>query len=325
MIAAHDPSLVAVSKRTGQVLAAGADARRMLDHTQADIILMPRLQASQHHPRPRPEVAKRPSRSPGLFLTLCAAMLLLTMLSHQAWASGAVGAMKSALAPWQAAVTNFGGQVDRVTSVFGDVAALRAENQRLRDADEQLRRQVIELGVAARENASLRQALDLERSSGFRMEAAQVVGRGPDGLSHTLEVDRGTADGVKVGMVVVTGAGLLGRIEEAGPHSAIVQTLADPRIQLEVVLVNSNLQATLKGGASQMRIDIPNPSRVALSTGDWVLTSDVGKTYPPGLLVGEVVNVTRGAGSTADSAVLAWVNDPARTTFVLVITDFVPS
>jgi rod shape-determining protein MreC len=157
------------------------------------------------------------------------------------------------------------------------------------------------------------------------MVAAQVVGRGPDGLSRTLEVDRGTADGVKVGMVVVTGAGLLGRIEEAGPHSAIVQTLADPRTEVEVVLVNSNLQGTLKGGASQMRIDIPNPSRVAVANGDWVLTSDVGKSYPPGLLVGEVVNVTHGAGSTADTAVLAWVNDPARTTFVLVITDFAPS
>ncbi len=252
-------------------------------------------------------------------------MVLLTMLSQQPWASGAVGAMKSALAPWQGAVTSFGGQLDRVTSVFGDVATLRAENQRLRDADEQLRRQVIELSVAARENASLRQALDLERSSGFPLVAAQVVGRGPDGLSRTLEVDRGTADGLKVGMVVVTGAGLLGRIEEAGPHSAIVQTLADQRTQVEVVLVNSNLQGTLKDGVSPMRVDIPNPSRVAVSNGDWVLTSDVGKSYPPGLLVGEVVKVTHDAGSTTDSAEVAWVNDPARATFVLVITDFAPS
>ncbi|HYL54129.1 MAG TPA: hypothetical protein VEU73_00990, partial [Gemmatimonadales bacterium] len=104
------------------------------------------------------------SRSTGLFLTLCASMLLLAMVTEQTWAAGARGALKSYLAPVEAVMTQLAGNVDRVTSVFGDVATLRAENQRLTAADQALRRQVVELNAAAKENASLRQALDFERS-----------------------------------------------------------------------------------------------------------------------------------------------------------------
>jgi rod shape-determining protein MreC len=333
MIAAHETSVVAVSKRTGQVLAAGADARRMLVRARADIVLMPTLDMSRPltigpHPRPRPVVMqpKRHSRSGGLFVVLCAAMAALSLLSQQSWASGAADAARSALAPAEGALVSAGARLDRGASMFGDVSALRAENERLRAADEQLRSQVLALSEAARENDALRQALDFERSSGFRTRAAQVVGRGPDGFSPTMVLDRGTADGVHAGMVVVTGAGLLGRIDHAGPHTSTVRTLADSSIPVPVVLVNANLQATVVGGGSdQLRIDVPNRAAGAVTKGDWVLTSDAGSNYPPGLVVGEVANVTRGTPPAADHADVAWVNDPARIDFVLVITDFSPS
>ena len=120
-------------------------------------------------------------------------MLVLAMVTEQTWAAGAHGAIKSTLAPLEAAMTQLAGNVDRVSSVFGDVSALRAENQRLTAADQALRRQVVELNAAAKENATLRQALDFERSYGHRMVASQIVGRGPDGFSRTLEIDSGTA------------------------------------------------------------------------------------------------------------------------------------
>ena len=264
-------------------------------------------------------------RSTGLFLLLCAAMLLGAMLSQQSWAAGARGAAKSALAPMESAMTSAATQFDRVTSVLGDVSSLRRENQRLRAADEALRRQVVELNAAAKENASLRQALDFQRSSGHRMVAAQVIGRGPDGFSRTMEIDRGTADGVQPGMVVATGAGLLGRVKEAGPHAAIVQTLADPQSRVNVFLSKSNLQGTVSGGPTALQLGIQHTLGVVASNGEWALTSGVGGGYPRGLVVGEVASVTHRESATSDEAQLAWVNEPSSIGFVLVITDFTPS
>jgi rod shape-determining protein MreC len=181
------------------------------------------------------------------------------------------------------------------------------------------------LTAAAKENASLRQALDFERSFGHRMVAAQVVGRGPDGFSRTLEIDRGTADGVKAGMIVTTGAGLVGRVQEAGPHGAIVQTLADPQSRVNVFLSASGLQGTVTGGPAALQLEIDHSLGTAASSGEWALTSGVGGGYPRGLVVGELASVTHRDSATSDQALVAWVNDPAAISLVLVITDFAPS
>jgi rod shape-determining protein MreC len=258
-------------------------------------------------------------------MILCASMLVLAMVSDQAWAAGVRGTAKSALAPLEAAMTGAAGSIDRLTSVFGDVSAIRAENMRLKAADEALRRQLVELNAAAKENATLRQALDFERSFGHKMMAAQVVGRGPDGFSRTLELDRGTADGVQPGMIVTTGAGLVGRVREAGPHGAIVQTLADPQSRVNVFLSKSGLQGTVTGGPPALQLEIEHSLGITATSGEWALTSGVGGSYPRGMVVGELASVTHRDSSTSDQALLAWVNDPPSISVVLVITDFMPS
>ncbi len=252
-------------------------------------------------------------------------MLLVAMVSQQSWAAGARGVAKSALAPFESGLTAAAAQLDRVTTVLGDISTLRAQNQQLLADDAALRRQVAELDAAARENSALRQALDFERSFGHRMVAAQVVGLGPDGFSRTLEIDRGTSDGVQAGMVVTTGAGLLGRVSEAGPHAALVQTLADPQSRVSVFLSRTGLQGTAFGGPTALQLQVEHSIGVVTSNGDWALTSGVGGGYPRGLVVGEIASVTRHDAGTFDDAVLAWVNDPTNISFVLVITDFTPS
>src|SRR5258708_24803106 len=252
-------------------------------------------------------------------------MLLLAMLSEQTWAAGARGAVKSALAPLEVVMTQLAGNVDRVTTVFGDVSTLRAENRRLAAADQALRRPGGELNAGAKENAALRQALDVERTFGHHLVAAQIVGRGPDGFSRTLEGDRGTADGVLPGMIVTTGAGLVGRVQEAGPHGAMVETLADPQSRVNVFLSKSGLQGTVTGGPASLQLDLEHSLGVSATSGEWALTSGVGGGYPRGLVVGEIASITHRDSSTSDQAVVAWVNDPAAVSLVLVITDFVPS
>src|ERR1700682_360001 len=268
---------------------------------------------------------RRSSAHTGQFLTLCAVMLLLAMLSEQSWAAGARGAAKRALPPLESVMTQAGRNLDRVTSVLGDISALRAENQRLMAADLALRRQVIELDRAAKEKANLRQALDVKRSFGHSMVAAQVVGRGPDGFSRTVEIDRGTADGIRPGMVVATGAGLVGRVREGGPHGAIVETLAGPPSRANVYLARSGLQGTVSGGPTALHLEIEHSLGLKASSGEWALTSGVGGGYPRGLVVGELASVTYRPASTSDQALLAWVNEPPSLSLLLVITDFVPS
>jgi rod shape-determining protein MreC len=265
------------------------------------------------------------ARPTGLFLTLCAAMLLLAMVSQQPWAAGARSYAKGAIAPLEQAMMAAGDRVGAVTAVFGDNAALRANNQRLQEQNAELQRQIAELQAAGQDNTALRQALDFQRSYGHAMVAAEVVGRGPDGFSLTVEIDRGTNDGVRPGMVVASGAGLVGRVLEATPHAALVQTLADPQSRVNGYLAKAGVEGTVMGGAGNLQMQINPRFGAPPAPGDWALTSGVGGGYPRGLLIGLVAGVSYNDASTVNRATLTWVNDPASLTVVLVITDFTGS
>jgi rod shape-determining protein MreC len=265
------------------------------------------------------------ARPTGLFLTLCASMLLLAMVSQQPWATGARSYAKGALAPLEAAMMAGSARVSSFTALFGDNAALRTENQRLEEQNAELQRQVAELRAAGQDNAALRQALAFQRMYGHSMVTAEVIGRGPDGFSLTVEIDRGTSDGVRPGMVVASGAGLVGRVREAAPHAAIVQTLADPQSRVSGYLVTSGVEGTVMGGPGNLQMQINPRFGAAPAAGEWVLTSGVGGGYPRGLVIAKVASVSYSDASTVDHATLAWVNDPATLTVVLVITDFAGS
>ena len=265
------------------------------------------------------------SRSTGRFLVLAAAMLALAVLSQQSWAAGFRGTAKSAFAPLEAQMMSLASSIKHTTAVFGDIASLRDQNAKLSAENQDLRRQLAELNAAAYDNRELRQALDFQRSFGHRSVVAQVVGRGPDAFSRTLQIDRGSDDGVHAGMVVVSGAGLVGRVRETGPHGAIVQTLADPQSRANVFLSGSGLQGTVIGGPDALQLQIEHRLGAVPSRGEWAITSGVGGGYPRGLVVGNVVSVTHSDAATVDAAVVNWVNDPATLSLVIVVTDFTPS
>src|SRR2546428_8808625 len=220
-------------------------------------------------------------RSTGRFLALAAAMLALAMLSQQSWAEGVRGTAKSALAPLEAQMMSVASTGEHATAIFGDMASLSAQNQRLNAENQDLKRQVAELNAAALDNKELRQALDFQRAFGHRTVVTEVVGRGPDAFSRTLQIDRGTNEGVRAGMIVVSGAGLVGRVRETGLHGAIVQTLADPQSRANIFLSGSGLQGTAIGGPGTLQLQIEHRIGAVASKGEWAITSGVGGGYPP--------------------------------------------
>lgn len=268
--------------------------------------------------------ARTRSRSTGRFLVLTAAMLALAVLSQQSWAAGARATAKSALAPLESQMMAFASFVERSTAIFGDISSLRTQNQRLSAENQDLKRQVAELNAAAYDNNQLRQALDFQRSFGRKTVVAEVIGRGPDAFSRTLQIDRGSDDGVQVGMIVVSGAGLVGRVREAGPHGAIVQTLADPQSRANVFLTGSGLQGTIIGGPGALQMQIEHRAGVRPTKGEWAITSGIGGGYPRGLVVGDVTTVSHSDAGTIDTALVDWVNDPSSLTLVIVVVDFTP-
>ena len=259
-----------------------------------------------------------------MFLTSAMLLFLLALLSQVPIAAGPRGYLKGAMAPLTAAGVSLYGQVDGAVGVVTEASRLRADDRRLAAENASLRRQVAELQGAGLENQQLRDALKFERGFGGTQLAASVIGRAPDGLNRTLTIDRGAADGLRVGMIVVSGAGLVGRVTETGPRTASVQTVLDAQSRVNSFSLKSGFEGTVMGQGGPLTMELlPHPG-FNVTVGEWVLTSGIGGTYPRGIAVGQVAQFHRRDSATVETADIAPANDFSRLAMVTVLMDFTP-
>jgi rod shape-determining protein MreC len=194
-----------------------------------------------------------------------------------------------------------------------DYGGALAENQRLQLEVGQLRRQLIESQQAKAQLDQLQADEDLPFVDGIPEVLAEVISSPSSNFQLTIEIDRGTSNGVGVGMPVVSGIGLVGSIIAAGGHTAVVQLVTDPRSDVGVRFGSGNV-AVAQGQGEGDPLELEDVSETsATTTGAAVVTSGLDvAAYPSGIPVGTVSSVRHPGGSlTTDVLVTPLVNASA--------------
>lgn len=152
------------------------------------------------------------------------------------------------------------------------------------------------LQVLSEENTRLRSALELKRRRWSRSVAAHVVGRDPQRWFHEIVLDKGREDGIGVDNAVLAimgdREGLVGRIIEASAHVSKAMLLQDPLSAVAVALSGEAGEDGVVEGTNSHDLILNYLDRSShVKIGDWVLTSGLGKAYPPGIPVGWVQEI----------------------------------
>jgi rod shape-determining protein MreC len=171
---------------------------------------------------------------------------------------------------------------EQATELSREVSRLRAENREL----QQLRA----------ENERLEQMLAFARPRAEqRPVGARVVGvrMDPKGL-QLVTVDRGSEDGLRRMMPVVSADGVVGRVHTVTGRSADVLLLVDRNSSIAVRVDRSRARANVRGQGA------PGPCRLEyalrsddLIEGDELVTAGTDGVFPRGLPVGKVTRVRR--------------------------------
>ena len=191
--------------------------------------------------------------------------------------------------------------LSRPAATVAEVAEDVRELSELRRTNDVLRQQNLILQqyqIAARrleaENLSLRQLLNYQPDGHFRYISARVVADNSGAYVRSLAVNVGQANGVHNGQAVLGGAGLAGRIVQAGDRSARILLITDLNARIPVIMESSRTRAILGGDNS----DLPKlehlPPETVVRIGERIVTSGTGGLFPPGLPVGEIAAVTPG-------------------------------
>ncbi|MBX6378155.1 MAG: rod shape-determining protein MreC, partial [Clostridia bacterium] len=110
----------------------------------------------------------------------------------------------------------------------------------------------------------------------------------------TVTIDKGSAAGVREGMVVVEAQGLVGRVVSTSPHTAVVRLLTDPQsgVGAQVQRAESGAYGVVLGQGSGRQLNMRFYSRDAdVVPGDVVVTSGLSALFPAGLPIGRVTAV----------------------------------
>jgi rod shape-determining protein MreC len=145
------------------------------------------------------------------------------------------------------------------------------------------------------ENRHLTALLQIqEENPSYRLLAARVIGAGSSPLSRTLEIDRGSLAGVRRGMPVLAGQGLVGVVQRVAWSTAEVLTIADDKVAVRAVVVRTRARGRVRGGGlhPEFKLKLSEVLRGDdVARGDRVVTSGHDGIYPAGIPIGEVTAV----------------------------------
>jgi rod shape-determining protein MreC len=220
---------------------------------------------------------------------------------------------------------------ERYTTIFEfitaprDVAELAQRNEALEAEVSRLQAQVIELQQQNQQIDVLSALVDFARANpAYDYIAADVIGRDPSPFLQYVIINRGSDDGLRRGMPVVTAQGLAGRISAVIAGAARVQLITDAGSIANVTLQSSEASAVLAGSLTGELTLTMIPQDVGVETGELLLTSGLGGNFPPNILIGQVTGVRSRSFELFQTASVQPVVDFARLEIVLVIRNFRP-
>jgi rod shape-determining protein MreC len=173
---------------------------------------------------------------------------------------------------------------------------VRDENRELKREIDALRMENNQYRELLTSNKRLQTLLQFKETLNYPVLAVQVIGWDPTGWFESVIIDKGARSGLKVNMAVVNASGVVGRLVSVSPNYAKALLIIDQNSAVDCIIQRSREKSILKGYTSKIcKLDyVVKTSDVVV--GDMVITSGMGRVFPKGLPVGEVVEVVNRPG-----------------------------
>jgi rod shape-determining protein MreC len=168
---------------------------------------------------------------------------------------------------------------------------VRDENRQLNEDIDALRMENNQYRELITTNRRLQKLFQFQETIDYPVLAVQVIGRDPTGWFKSVIIDKGAKSGLKINMAVVNASGVVGRLVSVSPNYAKVLLIIDQNSAVDCIIQRSREKSIVKGFTSKIcKLDyVVKTSDVVV--GDKVITSGMGRVFPKGLPVGEVISV----------------------------------
>jgi rod shape-determining protein MreC len=258
-------------------------------------------------------------------LVVCCGTMLLSAL-HPSRPTVLGSALGAIVTPLEQAAASAGEAISDFFGYFYRYDALEAENEALRKELAKFQKLENLFHEAINENEQLRKLTEIrEKHTDFQCELASVVSTVDLGIHSSFTINKGSLVGIEAGDCVITDAGLVGYISEAGPNFSTVVTVLN--IEFQASALNTRTRETL---VAQGNFDFAPKGLLKLSWLDHganIMKNDVivttGSTnYPTNLTIGTIRDFSVEDHGISSYATIEPAVDFSRLTDVFVVKEF---
>lgn len=197
---------------------------------------------------------------------------------------------------WFSSANVVTGKVYEWSSQLEKFFSLATVNQHLTQRNLALEQKVVELSeklTAVTKDSAYIKADVTQPLSQFKQIPAKVVSNSLKDVNNLMTIDKGSADGVRKDMGVVSGTGVVGIVYLVSSHYAVVIPLLNAKSNVSCKIENRDYFGFLnwRGGSTDQAFldDIPRHARFKLHEN--IVTSGYSSVFPPGILVGKILHV----------------------------------
>jgi rod shape-determining protein MreC len=212
------------------------------------------------------------------------------------------------------------GSVRDVWQNYFALQQTRQENQQLRTEVAQLRVGLQQERALAEQSRMLQKLLDMKMETPLKTTAAYVIAGAASPDFRTATIDKGTSDGLKPDMAVISPAGVVGRIILPTSRAAKIQLLIDRDAAAGAVTERGRAQGVVVGTGTSLRFDHV-PGTADIKVGDRVVTSGIEGIYPKGFEIGQIESIERRAGEFSAIIIRPTVEFSSLEAVLVVLTE----
>lgn len=214
----------------------------------------------------------------------------------------------------------FSSGVTDSTSLYINIIGVKKEIKTAHDKNNELMARLTVMNELQVENDRLRGLLEFKQSNKMELITAQVIGRDLISDHRTVTINKGTRDGLKSGMAVITTMGAVGYIFRPEQISSHVMLVTDRYSVVDAIVARSRAQGIVEGKADNS-MSLKYVEKTAdVKDGDIVVTGGLDNIFPKGFPIAIVEAIEKKAYTISLKVDLRPVVDPYKLEEVFVVT-----
>jgi len=209
---------------------------------------------------------------------------------------------------------------------FDDLEKLKSENSKLKEENKNLKIKIADYDILKEQNNKYKSNQELKSLyKEYKVAMADIVSISNNNWDKTFTINKGSNDGIKPKMAVITSDGLVGYISSCTDVTSKVVSIIDATSSISARAADTREEVIIKGTNYAEDDNLCTvtdiPLKKEFKSGDVFVTSGMGGFYPKGIKIGEITKFYKKENPFENFAELKTSVDFNRLETVAIIID----